>query len=265
MSVNMKENGALVPIASLTKAIIPIGVSDCYVMEEHQVGAWIDGKPLYQKIIDFGALPNNTSKEVPHGITGIDQLVDFRFFATNSARTAFIPINFAGANKQADLVYQVSANVTDTVIKVYTGNNRSAFGGYAILEYTKQSDTAGSGIFVPSGAYAEHYTTAEQVIGTWIDGSTLYRKTFQTTSPSALNTSTNIIDVSGLNIAIMTKLAGVIVMATNQTHEGGGSFILWYRSSSTSPSDSKKIACQVKNSSYTASTMYVTIEYTKSS
>lgn len=32
----------------------------------------MDGKPLYEKTVDFGSLPNATAKEVPHGIEDVD-------------------------------------------------------------------------------------------------------------------------------------------------------------------------------------------------
>jgi hypothetical protein len=38
-----------------------------YSLDEQVVGTWIDGKPLYQKTYNFGAIPNNTSKTVSTG------------------------------------------------------------------------------------------------------------------------------------------------------------------------------------------------------
>ena len=46
------------------------------------------------------------------------------------------------------------------------------------LQYTKTTDTAGSGTWTPQGVPAKHYSTEEKVIGTWIDGSTIYEKTY---------------------------------------------------------------------------------------
>lgn len=43
-----------------------------YSYEERRVGTWVDGKPLYEKTVDFGSLPNATVKEVPHGIENVD-------------------------------------------------------------------------------------------------------------------------------------------------------------------------------------------------
>ena len=35
---------------------------------------WIDGKPIYRKVIDFGALPDTTTKSVLHGIENTDYI-----------------------------------------------------------------------------------------------------------------------------------------------------------------------------------------------
>ena len=56
-------------------------------------------------------------------------------------------------------------------------NNKAAYIKYLTMQYTKTTDTAGSGKWTPQGVPAIHYSTDEQVIGTWIDGSTLYEKT----------------------------------------------------------------------------------------
>lgn len=105
------------------------------------------------------------------------------------------------------------------------------------------------------------YSTTEREVGVWTDGKPLYQKTFLTTSPSD-NISTNIIEVTNLNIDVCGKCAGVIYNALNQTHEGGGRFVLWMRENFQS-SGKDYIACTVSNSSYYSNTMLVTIQYTK--
>lgn len=41
-----------------------------YSTEEQVVGTWINGKPLYRKIVEFGALPDSAGKEVNLSIGG---------------------------------------------------------------------------------------------------------------------------------------------------------------------------------------------------
>jgi len=54
------------------------------------------------------------------------------------------------------------------------------------------------------------YSTEEQVIGTWIDGKPIYRSVFETTTPSNIDTPTDILDCSNLNIDHLIKLDGFI-------------------------------------------------------
>lgn len=153
MSVNMKQNGSLTKIASLTKAIIPMGLAECYSTEEREVGAWVDGKPLYQKTIDFGALPNNTSKSVSHGIANIDKIV--HAFGIGVSTTSFLIIPFVTVESGR---YQVGLEVSTTDVKIYTDYNRSSLYGYVTIQYTKTTDTAG-GLYLPTGGGTDLKTT----------------------------------------------------------------------------------------------------------
>jgi hypothetical protein len=47
------------------------------------------------------------------------------------------------------------------------------------IQYTKTADVAGSSIYNTLGDLNVHYTTTEQVIGTWMDGKPLYQKTIE--------------------------------------------------------------------------------------
>ena len=44
-----------------------------YFTDEIDTGMkWIDGKPIYRKVINVGALPNNSEKTIAHNISNID-------------------------------------------------------------------------------------------------------------------------------------------------------------------------------------------------
>ena len=183
MSVNMKQNGALVPIASLTKAITPLGAGDCYSTEERQVGTWIDGKPLYQKTIDVGSFPNNASKQVAHNITNLG-FVSLILLTATDGNGAYVSIPFTSNS----LSFQISCYISGEYIRIDAFSNRSAFSGYATIQYTKTTDTAGSGIWTPSGAQAAHYSTTEQVVGDYM-GDPLYGRITDNIGVSVANTS----------------------------------------------------------------------------
>lgn len=54
----------------------------------------------------------------------------------------------------------------------------------------------------------DNYSTNEQVIGKWIDGKNIYRKTYQVTNISSSNV--DLVDISDLNIDTIVKLYGFI-------------------------------------------------------
>ena len=75
MSVYHNGQKVLNNITSVNEEAMKEIAKEVYSTEEQVVGTWIDGKPIYRKVIDFGALPNSTLKQVPHGISDIDAIV----------------------------------------------------------------------------------------------------------------------------------------------------------------------------------------------
>lgn len=162
-----------------------IGLGDCYSTMEKVVGCWTDGKPLYQKTINFGALPNNTSKSVAHNISDLGYVANIKCVAENPVSHIYLPIPFS---HRLTIGNQIQLEVSSTDVSIYTALDRTSFSNcYVTLQYTKTTDTAGSGDWTPSGVLAVHYSTNEQVIGTWM-GEPLYQKTvFNTGSDITAN------------------------------------------------------------------------------
>lgn len=92
-------------------------------------------RSVFRKVIDFGSLPNSTSKSVAHGIT-IDSnfsLTKLYAAATNPS-TSFIPIPFASPT----LNLNISLELTATNVVITTGSNRTAYTRcFVIIEYIK--------------------------------------------------------------------------------------------------------------------------------
>lgn len=112
------------------------GGSHTYSTTEQEVGTWIDGSPVYEKVVDLGALPNNTTKNVAHGISNLGRVIQAELSADNGANWITIP--YATTNS-TDLRYQLGFWITDTNIAIKSEWDRSAFSGFAILRYTKAS------------------------------------------------------------------------------------------------------------------------------
>lgn len=95
-------------------------------------GTWIDGKPIYRKVINFGTLPNNTEKTVNHNISNLDTLIKMECIAKSASGAMNIPyINIRDSSASVSIFY----NTTNIAIR--TSYDRSAYRAIVILEYTK--------------------------------------------------------------------------------------------------------------------------------
>lgn len=90
-------------------------------------------KTLYQKTVDCGALPNNSSKFVEHHISNIDKIVCI--FAVGVKSSGTFPIPYSNTDAITNQV-QFEA-VTSSDIRFYTRINYSDTNAYVTLQYTK--------------------------------------------------------------------------------------------------------------------------------
>ena len=103
-----------------------------YSTSEQVVGEWIDGKPIYQKTIECGALPNNTTKNVAHGITNASKFISVSAYTTNGTNYMFL-------NHPYEYFANVICNATNVMLR--TNTNLSAYTEtYVTIQYTKTSD-----------------------------------------------------------------------------------------------------------------------------
>lgn len=157
-----------------------------YSTEEKEVGVYSDGKPLYQKAIELTNLnviytETDTYTNVDVSALSIDTMVDMCGWIERSWGTGSRFYNWGYYEKTS--TYTIHSNIrwnkTGNAIQytntVPSGNTVPT--ALILIRYTKTTDTAGSGIYTPSGALAVHYSTNEQVIGTWIDGKPIYEIT----------------------------------------------------------------------------------------
>lgn len=114
-----------------------VGGGHTYSTTEQEVGTWIDGSPVYEKVVDIGSLPNNTTKNVAHNISNLGLIISADFVASDTSGQ-YIQMPFTAAQSNY-INYQVSVYLTSTNIVIEAGSNRSGYSGYAILRYTKTS------------------------------------------------------------------------------------------------------------------------------
>ena len=183
-----------------------------YSEEEREIGVWTDGKPLYQKTV---TLEQTMASQEYYTLISDST---FTLIGYNSDGTRFIRNN--------GQVWSPSFGYDGGTVFIYQETNGDIKFSYNVsgvviikaeitLLYTKTTDQAGSGTWTPQGVPAHHYSTDERVVGTWVDGSTLYEKTLHTTTAVNLNTQTwtqipweN--EPSNINRLISAELIGVV-------------------------------------------------------
>lgn len=129
------------------------------------------------------------------------------------------------------------------------------------LTLGEYENTIGEYINGTRNVNANNYSTNETEIGTWIDGSKIYRKTFETVTPS--NLANPLIDISQLNIKKVVDVYGMLERAdgyvmpinvgyNNADCEGG-----WFDNEYT------KICFTTNFEGYKSQKIWLSIEYIK--
>lgn len=134
-SVNYIIKAKMVALpADLDSAVdAKIAAKGVYSTSEVDTGkTWIDGKKIYRKVVEFGTLPNTTTKAVAHGITNIGTFVHVSGFCIGQSNE-ILPIPLAWPTATSIIgIYATTINVI-----VNTAMDRTNYTGYVILEYTK--------------------------------------------------------------------------------------------------------------------------------
>jgi len=154
---------------NLVSIVNAFNKGDIYSTEERMIGQYIDGKPLYQKVIE-GTLDSASGATTTISVSSlnVDKCVFCDGMITKGTTTLFTPyLN--------DTLYYVCVCYFDDsnhAVKIVSKNMESC--PYKIiLKYTKTTDTA------ISIGEATEYSTDEKVVGTWIDGRPIYQRTYE--------------------------------------------------------------------------------------
>lgn len=113
-----------------------------YSSTEKKVGTWINGKPLYRKVITTSENITN-GKTIPHNIANVDMIYAEKAFTYNSSGTCYpLPIDLYGSGTTSN-TDRLSFYVDRTNIVFKADSNYG--GGWAkiiVLEYTKTTDNS---------------------------------------------------------------------------------------------------------------------------
>lgn len=114
-----------------------------YSTNEVVIGRWIDGKPLYQKVILYtGDISSETDNQHSHGIENVDTIfmkLAFMQSTNNESLTYSLPVTQYGSNTAHDEL-SVVINRTKYQFLVQTGWGGYNWHAYIIVNYTKTTD-----------------------------------------------------------------------------------------------------------------------------
>lgn len=112
-------------------------VQHTYSFEERRIGTWIDGKPLYEKVVDFGAMPNSAiSVSKDHGIEHVKRIWISGGHTYSMSNATCSPISNANPHSEGCWTFWVNTNQ----ISCQVGMDRSNLNALVILHYTKTTD-----------------------------------------------------------------------------------------------------------------------------
>lgn len=134
ISTSMIQDGA-VTAAKLDPTMLD-GMGSYSTSEQATPFTWIDGKTIYKKTVDVGALPNNSAKSVAHGVTGLDYVIKIEGIIKASWGTQYcLPTVYDSDGT----VYNTYVGVDSTNITIGTKGNNDSKSGYVTIWYTKSS------------------------------------------------------------------------------------------------------------------------------
>lgn len=241
-------------VYGLTQGTESIFTPIIYSDTERVVGVWRDNKPLYAKTVGIGSLPNNATKVTAHGISDIDTICSIDGIAYDGSGKT-IPLGYINVDSYT---YDVQVEVGKVNVEIKTKIDFTSYTGYITVQYTKTTDVAGSGNWNTDGVPTHHYSTNEQVIGTWIDGKPLYERTI---NGGALSSGTH--NIETLTVEEVKLIKGFVVDPNDASY---------MRPLPFSADSTNAIRVDVTNhvlriitySSWSGYSAYLTIQYTKS-
>ena len=112
--------------------------SNIYSTNETRIGTWINGKPIYRKVINVGqpSISSGSTYRYNHGISNIELIVTQRAFWVNSNSDTYFAMPYINGATNTS----IERITTSEVYIKATGEGWQGHTLYIILEYTKTTD-----------------------------------------------------------------------------------------------------------------------------
>ena len=167
--------------------------SDLFSTTEKVVGCWVDGTPIYQRTFNI-AMETSASGTVTQNFDIVSNIPNIKdivkmdvianlYDSANPNVTMPLPLlNVVKDEAVSALVYRYKRSGNTPIIEftaTIAASGRDVL-IYITIRYTKTTDSANSFNY----ANMNEYSTSEKIVGTWVDGSNLYQRTFTGTTSS---------------------------------------------------------------------------------
>jgi microcystin-dependent protein len=118
-----------------------ISKQNSYSTSEINTGKkWIDGKPIYRKVIDCGVLPNATSKSIATGLVNLSTVISIKGIANTAGAGTCLPIPYVSIDSD-DTSLQIACYFQSGNVYIRTFMDLTIYiKSYITIEYTKTTD-----------------------------------------------------------------------------------------------------------------------------
>lgn len=207
-NLTITEDGTLNAKASGTSVLSPGAV--LYDIKEKVIGKWINGKPLYQKVIPFTTtLQNNVWIETPELIDDKERIIQ-TFIISN---LLYMPI-MGNADRDGS-----------NYVRIWSMRSTICDITHVIIQYTKTTDEENSfNIRMVENINLEQnidfsniYSTDERIVGSWINGKPIYQRVINLSETIVLQSSvwTNVFMIEN-----MEKIIDIECIRGNELNDG---------------------------------------------
>ena len=152
---------------------------DLYSTDEKMIGQWIDGKPIYQKVVQTTIPSVGGDSTVSITSLSAENIILVRGIESNfDTAPAFNQYMSGGESGGFGSRIQVFTTTSTLYVRNIGYTNSVGHAIYVILQYTKTTDSA-----ISIGDDID-YSTEEKIVGTWIDSKPIYQRTWTGTITS---------------------------------------------------------------------------------
>lgn len=259
-SVSANSYSGAYHVYGLTQGTNGIFTPIIYSDTERVVGVWRDNKPLYAKTYHFtgGWVNDNWTDMIDLSGLNIDAFVKSDFSVSRVNNNLQYTGNGSIRPESSGQNNTISARYYNNHLQLMVNNYSDIVRLDVTILYTKTTDSAGSGNWNTDGVPTVHYSTSEQVIGTWIDGKPLYQCTWTGTK----TTNAEEVVISGL-VTLDTLVDSKVIFKGNT----GAQIAQYFRDASDFGRcwfDNNGIHMDLGNSyPIRPVTWYITLSYTK--